>query len=201
MILDFNCLEKYIKFSKAYWVATDKDRFFCSGPNCEEVFHTSEAVKNIVRCKACKRSTCSKCKMPNHGRITCDENPDRVFEKKWAKEIKIHTCPMCNTKLEKSSGCKHVFCTICHHSWCWTCGFPEKHIFHSTMFNGLLCRLVNQFTFGFEHGKSLHWTIRFILTIIAFCLAPAIFILIWLYMYFNYVAFSEEGSFQLLGCI
>ena len=66
-------------------------------------------------------------------------------------------------------------CPICLHDWCWTCGYPSDHLFHSYwFFGGVLCQLFNAVSFGFE--MPIHWVFRFLLTILSIPLAPVIFL-------------------------
>lgn len=94
-----------------------------------------------------------------------------------------------------------MYCTICNHSWCWTCGYSTNHWFHSILFGGMFCQILNTFSFGFECGGKLHWTIRFLLTLIAAACAPVIFIGMSFFMYIYYVVLEEYSNFNLFLCI
>lgn len=108
-----------------------------------------------------------KCKSAYHGKESCDLNV--------GANVALHLCPKCGCQIEKDGGCPHMNCAICGHSWCWTCGFPEKHWFHTVLFGGILCQLFNTFTFGFE--LKIHWIFRLIITVLAIGLGPAIFMI------------------------
>ena len=74
---------KYKKFNNNRRVAQDKNLFFCSTPNCEEVFDVRHAKKKMLTCEECKKSTCSKCKKPFHGKTACEKKIDKELEN-WA---------------------------------------------------------------------------------------------------------------------
>ena len=94
-----------------------------------------------------------------------------------------------------------MHCMVCSYSWCWTCGFKDDHWFHSVLFGGgALCELFNGFAFGFEF--EVHWTIRFVLTILLICTAPALFILGAFVAYFGYLLEEiQNGDCFVLFCI
>ena len=58
-------------------------------------------------------------------------------------------------------------CTICHHGWCWSCGFADDHWFHEAFEGG--CQVINSCCFGFDGDDSdcdcsnIHWTLRFLM--------------------------------------
>lgn len=203
MILADNSYIKYLKFRRAQQVQVDPNLFYCTTPNCEEVLHVNEAVKNLVTCNSCKKKTCSKCKMPNHGKTSCEKNPENQL-KKWAGSVKIHSCPNCNTKIEKNEGCPHMNCLVCNYSWCWTCGFHRNHWLHKVAFGGVFCELFNAFSLGFaleKLGKFNHWTLRFLLTLLGVCLAPIIFIVITWFIFYKEIWRYGRKSKKLFFCI
>ena len=61
--------------------------------------------------------------------------------------VKLHKCPRCSSSIEKDGGCPHMSCPMCDHSWCWTCGFPRKHFFH-TITREMICSLYNNIAFN-----------------------------------------------------
>ena len=70
-----------------------------------------------------------------------------------------------------------MYCNICQHSWCWTCGYPDSHFFHGKLFNGFFCELINAFTFGFEFNDKkckIHWFFRLLLSLIGIVFAPIV---------------------------
>ena len=94
-----------------------------------------------------------------------------------------------------------MHCTICSYSWCWTCGFGDNHCFHTVMFGGMFCQLFN-LAFGFE--IDLHWTIRFLIAILAIPLAPVIFFIAAAIAFFGVLIDKMdycEDIYLLLCCI
>jgi hypothetical protein len=93
-----------------------------------------------------------------------------------------------------------MYCSICSYSWCWTCGFGERHFFHRAFFGGVICQLFNAFSFGFE--LPIHWSLRLIGSILAFFLGPVIFIIGSIISYFALLCEKMEYSeMPLLFCI
>jgi hypothetical protein len=81
--------------------------------------------------------------------------------------VKIHRCPKCGSQVEKEGGCPMMSCAICHHGWCWSCGFSDEHWFHELFEGG--CAIINTCCFGFDGDDSscdcseLHWSLRFLM--------------------------------------
>ena len=199
-LLETDCFQKFLKFRRNKEVAADANLMFCPTPNCEGVLSRVDAKKNLIACAFCKMKTCAKCRMPAHGKVSCEKNPELQLEKWATGQVKIHQCPKCGTRIEKDGGCPHMYCTVCSHNWCWTCGFPEKHFFHSVMFGGFLCGALNAFSFGFE--VKIHWTLRLIITILAITFAPVIFLIGSLIAFFVvYMESIQYGETRLLFCI
>jgi len=90
-----------------------------------------------------------------------------------ANGIDIHTCPKCGTLIEKDGGCPEMHCSMCKYDWCWTCGFAKDSSIHKITGNGIPCKLINAFTFGFE-CKFCHWTLRLIVSTLVAVLLPAL---------------------------
>ena len=78
---------------------------------------------------------------------------------------------------------------MCKYKWCWTCGFSNNSNFHRITGNGIPCKLMNAFTFGFE-CKFCHWSIRCFVSILVIAALPAllyllsIFLCTW-FIYYN----------------
>lgn len=180
-------------------MATDSNLFFCSTPNCEEVLSKDQAKNNQVKCKKCKKSSCSLCKLPSHGKVTCSQNPENKLNK-WAGNVKVHSCPKCNTKIEKDGGCPEMYCPICNFNWCWTCGFSRQHAFHQSIFffYGFFCQIMNYFSFGFINQKKCHWTCRYLITLLMIPTAPVWVMLIAVVVFFYITILDEYSTMPLL---
>ena len=78
-------------------------------------------------------------------------------------------------------------CSMCNYRWCWICGFSEDSCFHKSQFGiALGCQLFNLISFGMFEGSDddnqfaacygkLHWTLRFLFSLLFFATAPVIF--------------------------
>ena len=63
-------------------------------------------------------------------------------------------------------------CAVCNHKWCWVCGLDPYNQFHKIQFGeGLLCEMINSITIG---DGFLHWSIRWLLTILGIVTAPVV---------------------------
>lgn len=53
---------------KHYFEVNNKDIMYCPTPNCPHAFIKTDDVKDIenIRCPACDKEYCLKCKMPPH---------------------------------------------------------------------------------------------------------------------------------------
>ena len=179
---------KFNRFRMNKMVAQNPHLIFCSTVNCETVLDKNDAKKKKVNCPMCKKATCAGCNLGYHGAGSCEKHRKKQFQN-WTSDFKIHFCPKCGTQIEKNGGCPHMYCSICNHSWCWTCGFGDRHCFHTILFGGVVCALINEINFAIP--CKLHWTIRLVLGIIGFALAPAICLIGLLVGYFIW-AFGEE---------
>ena len=67
-------------------------------------------------------------------------------------------------------------CKVCSHSWCWTCGLSNDHIYHK--FTGqVFCAILNNIAFGFE--LKCHWSVRMLVLFLFALIAP-----LWGYIVF-----------------
>lgn len=84
-------------------------------------------------------------------------------------------------------------CAQCGYDWCWVCGLPEKHVFHKYQFGaGLVCNLYNGIAFGFG-DTTLHWSMRYVLTIVVALLAP-LFIFLGVFCFMMITSLSLKGG-------
>ncbi|KAL7916172.1 hypothetical protein GGI35DRAFT_24230 [Trichoderma velutinum] len=99
---------------------------YCPTPDCGYIYRaTSESESRIQNCSNCLRPTCSACHTLHAG-MSCAEHRYLTSEgyqesKKLKEDLGIKDCPMCNTPLEKISGCNHITCTVCNCHICWFC--------------------------------------------------------------------------------
>merc|ERR1712087_73260 len=98
----------------------------------------SSAIQKFA-CTQCKREYCTACSAPwsvgavSHENASCravrdaclkQQGMSRTRERRSERWKAIHTrsCPACNTPIERSAGCDHMTCAVCHHEFCWRCG-------------------------------------------------------------------------------
>ena len=91
---------------KAIYPPPEEDREFrCLNPDCEK-----------VSCRLCKGET--------HIPKSCKEVavvPERRLVEEAMTAALVRTCPKCNAKIVKESGCNSVRCTNCHPTMCYIC--------------------------------------------------------------------------------
>jgi TRIAD3 protein (E3 ubiquitin-protein ligase RNF216) len=91
---------------KAIYPPPEEDREFrCLNPDCEK-----------VSCRLCKGET--------HIPKSCKEAavvPERRLVEEAMTAALVRTCPKCNAKIVKESGCNSVRCTNCHSTMCYIC--------------------------------------------------------------------------------
>ena len=110
-------------------------------------FMEDEEIPAYMTCADCQRHTCLGCNLIYHHGQTCDEyrswledaqrraetdevEKARIQEQQraekdsagylleWAKK-----CPneACGAQIQKTTGCDHMTCRLCHHQFCWLC--------------------------------------------------------------------------------
>jgi hypothetical protein len=91
------------------------DRFKCQQSNC------SGTLRNWV-CIVCHKPTCKECNVGFEDEHKCKEDDVNSF-----KEIRLNTrpCPRCKTRIIRSYGCVHMFCTVCFYKFNWNTGVQE----------------------------------------------------------------------------
>ena len=110
---------------KYYWCPNKKE-------NCNYIYNSKmkEMGESVMTCPNCNCRICLLCNNildPN-----TPHNPDcqtKLYSKlsdkdrKWLLE-NSKGCPMCHTVYEKSQGCNHMTCTVCHPvtHFCYLCG-------------------------------------------------------------------------------
>lgn len=129
MVLDF--LDRYPCLAK------------CTNPLCELYLVVPESALNSkgeIRakdsCCSCGRLVCHSCKFQGHQPISCSMAKDWSQEMEasvdklnlaW-KKTNTKKCPNCKVDVYKNSGCMHMVCTKCKHSFCWVClREPKNH--------------------------------------------------------------------------
>ena len=73
-------------------------------------------------CKVCSVQACSKCMIKlvkDSGEHVCNQADVDTLE---CINRSTKPCPKCQTRIERISGCDHMFCTHCHTGFCWRTG-------------------------------------------------------------------------------
>ena len=91
-IINDDSFRKFKKFQTNTKVAQDKHLLFCSTPDCGQVLNDENAVKKLVWCNKCHQNTCIKCKMPGHGKVTCEKNMEKKYNMATLG-VDVHSCP------------------------------------------------------------------------------------------------------------
>lgn len=102
-----------------------QDFQYCCTPDCEHIYRTSTDGL-VVTCPACLTPICSTCQVISHDGLTCPEYQRLTSEGNeefalWKKNNDVKDCPRCKMAIEKTYGCNHMECQICHTHICWFC--------------------------------------------------------------------------------
>jgi ariadne-1 len=92
---------------------------------------------NVAFCQ-CGERICWRCSEEAHSPLTCELKiqwlkitEEESMQAKWVVE-NTKPCPVCNTRIEKNSGCNHMTCRArtgtggCGYEFCWICGHDWK---------------------------------------------------------------------------
>ncbi|KAI9719698.1 MAG: hypothetical protein M1828_006131 [Chrysothrix sp. TS-e1954] len=89
----------------------------------------SDDSEPIFTCQECGTKACTVCNVPWHPEQTCADrqletvNDDELKSKRVLAKIS-KSCPQCTAQIEKTGGCDHMTCRLCHHEFCWSCSAP-----------------------------------------------------------------------------
>ncbi|CAF3682225.1 unnamed protein product [Rotaria sordida] len=87
----------------------------------------------MVTCIKCKKQTCAFHRIKWHVGMTCQEYDQLKIPsiddntQIWLRN-NSKKCPLCQSYIEKISGCDHMTCTRCKHQFCWECYADYKKI-------------------------------------------------------------------------
>lgn len=120
------------------YIETKWNYQWCPGLDCNDFIELidgdleeGEKPKNIdkvpiVKCPS-HHQFCFNCKFENH--LPCPCWIVKIWIKKceddsetanWI-DANTHSCPNCQSSIEKNGGCNHMTCSKCHHQFCWIC--------------------------------------------------------------------------------
>lgn len=110
----------------AYVLANPDKARFCTTPDCPMIYSvTSEEHAKVFICPECNARTCTACNEQEHEGVTCGDF--RRYKKEgldaWVLEDPQNRkeCPRCGNLVEKTGGCKKMYCTVCRIIFCWLC--------------------------------------------------------------------------------
>lgn len=110
-------------------VIPEKEKFYCPFNNCSALFLYSEPHKGgggISNCPHCKRSICTKCRVPWHSGMTCQKyqklkNKSDALMIDLVRRMKWRRCPNCMHYVEKKNGCDDITCRLVSTSYLIQC--------------------------------------------------------------------------------
>lgn len=123
--------ERYDGLLRDSAVTKTSDMIWCATPDCGNALITVEENSPMVVCYACYSSWCTRCQVPWHGDMTCEEYRRYVLSKvtevaedlannRWMSTM-TKACPQCCVNIEKNEGCNHMTCSQCWYEFCWVC--------------------------------------------------------------------------------
>lgn len=89
----------------------------CPNEKCVEGYLIEKS--EFFECDKCSIRYCKKCKQPISENHKCKEEDLETI--RCIQEIS-RECPCCGVMVQKSHGCNHMFCTICHTGFCYRTG-------------------------------------------------------------------------------
>jgi hypothetical protein len=104
--IDINDIANLKKYSMA-----------CPNESCENGYMTEK--NGYLECNKCLTHYCIKCRKTLEKDHECKQEDVESIE--FIKE-NSRECPCCGTIIQKSRGCNHMFCTICHTGFCYRTG-------------------------------------------------------------------------------
>ncbi|XP_020586316.1 uncharacterized protein LOC110028697 isoform X2 [Phalaenopsis equestris] len=105
-------------------------RFYCPFPDCSMLLHShhhspdreSTLIKSniyCIECPECCRFVCSRCQVPWHSTMRCEEYQNLIFDERNVEDLTLHQlarrnswrrCQQCRQMLELVEGCYRVSC-------------------------------------------------------------------------------------------
>lgn len=121
-------------------------RFYCPFPDCSMLLHTHQCSSSretsliqsdiyCIECPECCRLVCSRCQVPWHSSMRCEEYQNLPLDERNFGEITLHQlaqsnnwrrCQQCRQMIELAAGCYHVSCR-CGHEFCFSCGAEYRY--------------------------------------------------------------------------
>jgi ariadne-1 len=134
-----HALQLYRRFMSESYVNINRNIKWCPSAGCSAAFKASGAVTHVT-CTQCGVQFCFKCGLEPHGPMRCallsvwmDKCSNESETANWIL-ANTKKCPVCQTRIEKNSGCNHMTCGMCKHDFCWVCDGPWAN--HGTSTGG-----------------------------------------------------------------
>ena len=92
------------------------DKIWCVNLNCGKIIINKEENKGICECGF---EICFECREPWHPNQKCI---DVMKANLKIETLIVRPCPKCKIRIEKTTGCNNMICSVCSSPWCWHCG-------------------------------------------------------------------------------
>ncbi|CAD6197362.1 unnamed protein product [Caenorhabditis auriculariae] len=148
----------------------------CPTVDCQGIYEAvpKDLPAKIITCYECRQDTCTKCRLPRHGAVSCltnsllHHNADMslLIYTRNLKEGKLRNCPntACGAIIEKERGCNHMTCSACKTEFCWLCDcftgrvqdiYKHLHEFHKGVGGDWDPFVDDEENFGLEEMREL----------------------------------------------
>tara|TARA_B100000683_G_scaffold276274_1_gene329667 strand:+ start:384 stop:1682 length:1299 start_codon:yes stop_codon:yes gene_type:complete len=89
-------------------------------------------LSSAYKCTSCDRYACPKCLMPTNGRND-DGHVCVAADVASVEMIRAEStpCPSCGTRITRTEGCSHMWCTLCQTSFCYITGRKLNGAIHN----------------------------------------------------------------------
>ena len=120
--------KKYQRFLQNIKILADPLLRFC--PKCPGIVKLAAENDEKATCPECNIEICTKCNQPSHNKTSCQSALDGEL-KNWSNKKEVQRCPKCKILVEKTEGCNHMTCFVCHFEFCWLCrgAYTSIHFF------------------------------------------------------------------------
>mmetsp|Transcript_62651 Transcript_62651/g.130226 ORF Transcript_62651/g.130226 Transcript_62651/m.130226 type:complete len:360 (-) Transcript_62651:47-1126(-) len=137
--------ERVAKHEKHLKMKEDADLREC--PHCGDLQKGNAAQPNMV-CTKCRGQFCFFHDLQHAGKKCSGKRRTGVFSTLYLN-MKTTKCPTCKARVQRTSGCPHMVCSLCKTNFCYYCG---KGIDHHMYFHQKL--------WGFRCNSSRSWAKR-----------------------------------------
>lgn len=124
-LLSSLAFDDFLNLSFDIYIRTHPTDFHhCPTPDCPEIYRPNSGETFL--CSSCLTSVCTTCNVISHDGMSCEDYKDISSEgmkafQRWKEKEDARDCPGCKVTIQKSEGCNHMECRICHTHICWFC--------------------------------------------------------------------------------